>query len=150
LLTPGLADKPYDKVFAFDGVNFPEIAQALPLAKSRGIPVLGTLDYATELYPIRDVVKRFESSFFKNTLSYMLAYALYLDKDMIFIHGIGGRRRWDYEIGKHYILFWLGIARGIGVDVRIGPGSSKWLYDFTPLDAPRPSEEDRMVWHEKT
>lgn len=150
LLTPGLADKPFSKVFAFDGDNFPEIKKSLGIAKEKGIPVVSTLTYADVLYPIRDICKRFSTSYLMNSVSYMLAYACYQLKkdDLLFIYGIGGRKRWDYEQGRPYIIFWMGVATGLGIEVRAGRGSAQWLYNGTKDLSPRDKTQEEMeAWH---
>lgn len=148
LLTPGLADKPFNKVFAFDGDNFPEIKQGIQIARDRQIPIVSTLSIGTDIYPLREIVRDFKTSYFMNSISYMLAYAIYLKYDYLYLYGIGGRNRWDYEMGKHYILFWVGVGYGRNIDLHIGKGSSQWLYD-KHNDMPRTTEEENLAWHEK-
>ena len=127
LATEGLKDKNYTKVFAFDGVN-EILTEALKEAKERNIPVVSTLSYATELYPLVPIVRHFQVSYFKTSISYMLAYAIYQGYKSIRIDGIDQGPGWLYQQGKPYITFWLGVATGRGIEYRMGRDSLKWTY----------------------
>ncbi len=137
LMTEGLKDKPYTKVFAFDGlksningktVDETELIQALEIARSRNIPIVSQRDYATELFPMVAIAREFKSSYWMPTISYAIAYALYLGYERIWIDGIDQGPRWDYQSGKSHIVFWLGVATGRKVDLRLGRGSLGWAY----------------------
>lgn len=128
LVTPGLSEKNFTKVFAFDGLSFPEIQMAVDIAHERKIPIVGEQPFCDEWYPNQDIANRFFSCYFRNTISRMIAYALIKDYDKIYLYGIGGRDRWDYNEGKKYLLHWIGTANGKGVYIRIGQGSQRWLY----------------------
>ena len=128
LITEGLADKKYTKVFCFDNDTDAETKQGVEIAKERGIPIVSKFPYATELFPVREVVREFRSSYFMPTMSYMIAYAIFLGYERLYIYGIDQGSRWDYQAGKTHIAFWLGVATGRGVDLRLGRGSLSWAY----------------------
>lgn len=148
LLKEGLRDKPFNKLFAFDGINLPEIKRSLDIAHERHIPVISTLDYGDQLYPIRDICREYKTSYFMNSISYMLAYAIYLKFNKMYINGIGGRKRWDYEQGRPFIIFWLGVATGRRVEYEIGRGSARWLFNGTTESNPKNLNDAEMSgWH---
>ena len=128
LLIDELKDKNYTKVFAFDDVGLPEIPPVIEIAKERNIPLVSNRPYATEQFPQKEIAREFGSSYFMPTVSYMIAYALYLKYDLLWVFGIDQGPRWDYQVGKDYIMFWLGVAIGRKVDVRIGRCSMRWCY----------------------
>lgn len=113
LVTPGMEDKRYDKVFAFDTVNY-ELANALEVAKERHIPVVSGKDYATELYPLREIWNEFQTGYLRNSISYMLALAILRKYKKLNLYGVD--QEGLYEEGRAYVTFWLGMAFGRGID----------------------------------
>ena len=130
----GLRDKNYTKLFAFDqpdefGTPLQrEFYVELEMARQRGIPIVSNRSYATEPFPMVDIAREFTSSYWMPTLSYAIAYALYLGYNKLFIDGIDQGPRWIYQSGKHHMVFWLGVAIGRKVDLRMGRGSMRWAY----------------------
>ncbi len=128
LIVPVLGDKSYTKLFAFDSMDDSELSKCLIMAKERDIPIVSEQKYGTERFNLIEISKKFRTSYFKPTMSYILAYAIYYEYKKIFIHGIDQGPQWNYQDGKTYITYWLGMANMAGVDVRLGPGSLKWQY----------------------
>lgn len=135
LLVPILGDKPYTKVFAFD--NDAETMESIKVAQARHIPIVGKLDYVTEKYPVWDIVKTFQSSYFMNTISYMLAYAIYQGYNYLHIYGIDQGPQWCVQSGKSFVTFWLGVATGRGIRMRMGRGSLRFAYNLGLDSMPR-------------
>ena len=129
LVVPGLADKKFTKVFYFDDANAVGIKEGLVIAKERDIPVYSLQD-DTERYPLRDVIRDCKSSCFLNSISYMLAYAIHLKYDKIFLYGIDQGPSWELQQGKPHICFWLGLALGRDIEVIMGRGSLRWAYNI--------------------
>lgn len=155
LITPVLGDKPFTKVFAFDAPDMVidgkprtnhALVRAISFAKELKIPIVGQLPYVDEIYPLRDIVQEFRWGLLRNTVSYMMALAIYLKYDRIYVHGLGGRSRADYDQNKMYLVSWHGVAIGRGIDIRVGRGSSRWLYDVPTIKYDRPEVEG---WHEE-
>jgi len=86
-----------------------------------------------EVYPIEAVLKKFNTKFFSNTICYMLANAL-LDTEItldtpsglprvtsgynrIFFYGIDMMTTTSYQQEKGGVEYWMGIAKGMGVEV---------------------------------
>ena len=127
LLVDGMVEKNFTKVFAFDESNS-ELSKALDIALIRKIPIVGIHSYATEPFPSFDILMKLKSSYLMPTMSYMMAYALYLKYDRLNIYGIDQGPQWMYQFGKPHITHWWGIATGRGIDVRMGKGSLEWAY----------------------
>ena len=71
---------------------------------------------------------KLRSSYFLNTMTRMIAYALYLDYRKISIYGIDQGPDWGVMQARNHMCHWVGIAIGRGVDVRLGRGSMAWVY----------------------
>ena len=146
LITEGLKDKNYTKVFAFDDMDTParidELGRCMEIANSRNIPIVSTRAYATEIFPLVEIAREFWSSYFMPTASYMMAYALYLKYGRLHIYGLDQGPRWIYQSGKPHIVHWLGVALGRKVDLRIGRGSLRWAYRLGLNEVPIAFFED--------
>jgi len=78
----------------------------------------------TVRYPYKQIVKRFKTEFFTCTICYMIAYALYKGYDKIRMYGVDMITTNEYKMEKGGVEFWVGIAKGMGVDVEISKGSA--------------------------
>ncbi len=129
LTTDGMEDKNFTRIFAFDEVTRgSELSKALDIARIRKIPIVGRHSYATEPFPSFGILMKLKSSYLMPTMSYMMAYALYLKYDRLNIYGIDGGPQWEYQFGKPHITHWWGIATAMGVEVGMGKGSLQWAY----------------------
>lgn len=77
-------------------------------------------------YPLAEVVERFGSAYFRNSIPLVLAYAMWLGVGRIDLYGAdytydGNPNR---EEGHPCLAFWLGIAHALGVEVNIASRSS--------------------------
>ena len=94
------------------------------------------------IFPLKRIAKKFQTDYFSNTVCYMLAYALdkcttnelKLKPDAPFgkfrLYGVDMLEGEEYSHEKGGIEFWLGIARGVGIDFQISP-ISEVLTTFT-------------------
>ena len=133
----GFEDKPYSKVFCFDKPEKKDDELAgLKVALSRNIPIVGldwlhTYDpitdaFVTEPYPLRELQKKFDTFYFKNDMSYMIAYALHLGYKDLLLWGVdqgGDDDDGTYVMARPYVMFWLGVATGMGVRWDLAPDS---------------------------
>lgn len=101
------------KVFAFDEYKF--VKGSIRIAKKYHIPVISLRGYATEKYPLEEIKEEFGTCFFRNTVSYMLAYAIYKGYEKIWLFGIDQGPQWDYLANKFFVFYWLGVATGRGI-----------------------------------
>lgn len=100
-------------------------------------------DLNTKLYPLKRICKKFNSEFFSDTICYMVAYAIdqatKIDKNpnsitygkpilkypfRIRFFGVDMKTKDEYELEKGGIEYWIGIARGLGIDVEISEFST--------------------------
>jgi hypothetical protein len=78
-----------------------------------------------KMYPLRRISETFHTRYFSNTISYMIAYALYKRGfDRIRLYGIDMLEHGEYAQEKGGVEFWLGVARGMGLDFTISYGSA--------------------------
>ena len=87
-------------------------------------------------YPLEDIILKFNSRFFTNSISYIIAFALYNDFEKISIYGVDMDSGSEYDFERPSVSYWLGFARGLSVEVNIASNidSPIFLYGF---------EEDR-------
>ena len=101
--------------FGADGVN--ELSEAkhkfgceiVAASKHDGLNVT--------LYPIEEIIKHFRTQFFSNTVCYMIAYALLLGYKKLRFYGIDMLTHTSYIAEKGAVEFWMGVAKGMGVEV---------------------------------
>lgn len=92
-----------------------------------------------KMYPLKRLIKKFNTGFFSNTICYMLVYAI--DKcttikdgrvvlkrnppyRKIRFYGVDMMTKDEYELEKGGIEYWIGFARGLGLEVTISEGST--------------------------
>lgn len=109
------------KVFAFD--VYRTAKNSIRTAKKYHIPVVSDRSYATEKYPMRDIVKEFGKSYFQPTASYMIAYAIFKGYQKIKLYGIDQGPQADHLLNKPFVMFWLGVATGRGVEWQLSKSS---------------------------
>lgn len=109
------------KVFAVG--NPYKSRKGLSIARENNIPIVSTEDYATEKFPFDEIVKRFKLGYLRCTLTYMLAYALYLGYEKLWLFGMDINDEFDQDADKPRITYWLGVARGMGVEWELTPGT---------------------------
>lgn len=118
LLIDGLKDNRYDKLFAFDPISNSGVSGSYGIALERHIPIVSTFSYATEKYPIADVLNDFHASYLANTISYMLALAIHQGRSPISLYGVE-QEKGDYAVTKPFTTFWLGVATGRGLEYSV-------------------------------
>jgi hypothetical protein len=78
-----------------------------------------------EIYPIQEIVERFQTNFFSNSIAYMQAYALLHDYDVIYFYGIDMMTHSTYVQEKGGVEYWMGITDGIRAE-RIRSGGKPY------------------------
>jgi len=141
LITDGLKDINYSKVFAFDSPLIPSVRNSLDAALERNIPVVSNLNYATELFPTREVAREFRCVYLKSSMSFMIAMAIYSGYTKLRIDGIDQGPNWHYALSKPYVTFWLGVASGRDIDWEMGKGSLTWMYRLDKHNMAEPFEQ---------
>ena len=84
-------------------------------------------------YPLNDM----PSKYFTNSFAYMIAYAIHKGATSIDLYGIPLTKKPEYMEQRNCIEYWLGYARGKGVEIRIfgltalfGTGLHAGLYGY--------------------
>ena len=101
----------------------------LPVAYPKLIPT----GLPVEIYPIKEVLEKFPTRFFSNSIAYMIAYALLYTKSVqgpgnlrptviegyqtIYFYGIDMMTNSSYLQEKGGVEFWMGVALGMGVNL---------------------------------
>lgn len=126
--------------FDIDGVN--------KLAESKGTEIitmhpmkLGKHKLNAKPYPFKHILQKFNTDYFTDTITYMIAYALdkYTTieenrngvvrpelKEPLFLklYGVDMVTTVEFRASKGGVEFWLGIARGMGCEIFVAKGSS--------------------------
>ena len=118
-----------DKLFFTDEIeevekcDYPNLDRLLKLKPTLVFPTIypkfANLGLKIQLYPIKEVRKRFHNTeFFGNSIAYMLAYSLYYEYKKIWMYGIS----YSYHEGiekkeQEGTVYWMGVALGFGVEV---------------------------------
>jgi len=96
-----------------------------------------TLNYDGDIidqssYPLKPIISKFNSRFFTNSISYMIAYALLNDFKKISIYGVDMDSESEYAFQRPSVTYWIGYARGLSVEVIIASeiDSPIFLYGF--------------------
>ena len=94
-------------------------AKMLMKAKANNVPVFSLEAYeGCVKYPIKEIVKEFNISFFSCGPCYVIALALYMGATEINLYGIRLVGR-EYKFEKEGILYWRGRAEGMGVKFEV-------------------------------
>jgi len=78
-----------------------------------------------EVYPIDDIIKQFNTVYFSNSISYMIAYAIHRgDINKISMYGVDHMTWSSYVMERCGVEYWVGRAEGAGIEVEIAKGSA--------------------------
>jgi hypothetical protein len=69
-------------------------------------------------FPLDEISQKFKTNYFTSTIEYAIAYALWEGVDVINLLGINMTVKQEYIDQKPGCEFWMGIAKGMGVEVR--------------------------------
>lgn len=115
---PEVKGKRIDKLFSFD-----DWSKSYTDKQKKVATLVSWRNYATENYPLEEIIKHFNTEYFNNTAAYMIALAIYLKYDKIRLYGI------DHPIGSPWfedrtgVEYWLGRAEEAGIKVEVAEGS---------------------------
>lgn len=72
-----------------------------------------------ERYPIEHIIEEFGTDYFGCGIDYMIALAVYLGAEEIHIYGVMLSMESEYAHQKPSVEYWIGMAQGRGVKVRV-------------------------------
>lgn len=116
--SPEFKGKKIDRIFTFDPRSPEFLAEARSVA-----PIWSWRDYADVKYPLDDVIKHFKSQYFTNTISYMIALAVYEGFTRIRMYGVDAPYGGIYFMEKSGLEYWIGRAQEAGIEVITAEGS---------------------------
>lgn len=135
-----------DRIFMMDRVDTLWEHNRFSWIKEHQVPIYTSqvVDCGANLieYPLAEIVNKFKSTYFSNTVPYAIAYALYIGVEEINLFGL------DYnyadksyvETGRGGTEFWLGIAYSLGVKLNVAQNSTllgtneRKFYGYAPLN----------------
>lgn len=82
-------------------------------ASAMGIPYTDLTNY-----PLKEIVKKFGTDYFTNTIDFMIALAIYEGFTEIDFYGVNMAHKSEYEYQIPGVSFWCGIAMGRGVKIK--------------------------------
>lgn len=84
-------------------------------------------------YPKDEIIKRF-GSYFTTSISYMIALAIFVGATDIHLYGIDMATNKEYQLERPSVEYYIGIARGLGINVYVPPQSdllkTMFLYGY--------------------
>jgi hypothetical protein len=85
-----------------------------------------------DTYPLEEIIDIFESRYFTNTISYIIAYALLTGVEEIEIYGVDMNGKDEYINQRGSVMYWIGRAESVGVKVTMGNEMNNpiFLYGF--------------------
>ncbi len=89
-------------------------------------PIMSWQDYADIKFPLDDVIRHFNTRYFTNTISYMLAYACYLRIPTVKLYGVDVSFGAAYAQENRGVEYWIGRAQERGINF-IAPDTSHLL-----------------------
>lgn len=95
----------------------------LQYLKESKIPIMMVDQYddipMCEKYPLDEIIKELQTDYFTNSISYMVAYAVYLGYDEIAIYGVDMAQDEEYAKERPSVEYFVGYARAKGIPVYI-------------------------------
>jgi hypothetical protein len=70
-------------------------------------------------YPVEEICESIQLDYFTGGVDFMLAYAIFRGVKKIDLYGVHTTRDDEYEYQKPSLEFWIGLAKGNGIDINI-------------------------------
>ena len=125
-----------NKLFFFDDIETfnPDVMTIADLYNNRGdieyittpknVEALKKYHIPAFPYPLDEIISKFQSRYFANTISYMIAYAMYKDVEGIAFYGADHLNYREYMIARAGLEYWAGRAQQSGIDIEVAGGSA--------------------------
>lgn len=116
-----------DKLFIVDNLDEPNFVDFDKLAKVKtiitSVPYPNHPNLNIEVYPLQQVLAKFQTTFFSNVACYMIAYAILKEYERIYFYGIDMMTNSCYLFEKGAVEYWMGVAHILGVQIINTPDS---------------------------
>jgi hypothetical protein len=90
------------------------------LYEEKRISIMNGIEMITlDNYPLIQIMKKFDTDYFSNTVDYSIALALYRGYREIDLYGVNMAVGGEYAFEKPGVDFWCGVAKGLGCKVRV-------------------------------
>jgi len=134
-LTPQIKNFRADRWFEIHDINSPSKStlEHQAFLKQCPVPLYMWKQYPeypnSQKFPLNEVVEFFEekgflgSRYFTNSVSLMIAYAIYLGFKEISIYGVDMATNSEYQGQRPSVEWWCGLSEGMGIKVIIPPSS---------------------------
>lgn len=90
----------------------------------------GTQCIDQKTYPLEKIVNGYGSRYFTNSISYMIAYAIYMGYEKIILKGVDVDSKSEYIFERPSIAYWCGRAESEGIEVDWGKIDPCFLYGY--------------------
>lgn len=167
---PEFAERKGNKIFFFDSlVTMPPHVLTIqhledtagiiePITTPNNFLIMKKHKLEATVYPLGAITKKFKSSYFANTIAYMIAYAMYEEVRHILVYGTDHLSYQSYIMERSCLEYWLGRAQQSGITVEIAEDSAVlktfngklYGYEFFYDENTKPEEdfvlcEDSMI-----
>jgi hypothetical protein len=120
-----------DKIFMMDDLKWLTERPTHQWVRSCRTPIFTSKKYpeitgSSVEYPLDEVVKKYNTKYFSNTVAYAIAYALFIGVEELILFGCDYDYKGEtvHERNRAGTEYWLGIAHATGVRVGISDKSS--------------------------
>lgn len=110
---PEYAGKKIHRLFAFDESLEPQYTDEM----KKFAPIISFQKYKDIDYPLESILKEFNTRYFTNTISYMIAYAIYCRVRKISVYGVDVSFGAPYAQENRGVEYWIGRAEQLGIEV---------------------------------
>lgn len=83
-----------------------------------------------ENYPLEEIISRFKSKYFTNSISYMIALAITKKPEKIRFAGVDMALYSEYAFERPSVSFWAGIAMANGIEIEMEMVTPNYLYGY--------------------
>jgi len=120
-----------DAVFQMDGIEdyvkrgvVPQYEATLKAASEKAVPIYASTvcDESADVmqeYPLQFVASKVGDCYFSSSIDYMLALAIAERYDRIDLYGVLMRHHSEYQYQRPSAEYWIGFAKGRGIEVNI-------------------------------
>ena len=91
---------------------------------SKNVEFLKKYNVTATVYPLDQIIHKYKTHYFANSISYMVAYAMFTGVESMTLYGIDHVNYREYLMAKAGLEYWLGRAQQSGMDINICAGSA--------------------------